>query len=602
MSSLLLRRKPCWRWTWWETSRRGFSTSLVREGSKKKAVIFDMGGVILPSPFPVAQRWEERNGYKPGTMFSAVKMGGSQGAWARLERGELTLEQFYQPFAEEVVSMVKVPSVTPGLVEDFMQDLQRGLSRTDEDMMEAIQSLKDQGVKLALLTNNWKSETSGRLLFDGLGLFDQVIESCQVGMRKPESGIYSHTLDQLEVGAEEAVFLDDIGSNLVAAKEAGIGTILVTSVPSALEQLQEVVGLDLGHVPGTCKVRGGMELDNERLKEYMVTNYQLTDGPLRVKQFQHGQSNPTYLVQLAGKNFVVRKKPPGKLLPGAHSVEREFRIMEVLGRHGVPSPCMRGLCEDPSVLGTPFYVMDYVSGRIYKDPSLPGMSPDQRSKIYSAMGSTLSKIHSVDIQEAGIEDYGKQGDYVKRQVKTWSRQYEASKTEEIDSMTKVIAWLPENIPHQTGTSVVHGDFRLDNLIFDKEDPGKVLAVLDWELSTLGDPLSDLAYCCMAHFMETESKMLRGLSGLDLPSMGIPSDLDLMSEYCSSLGREKVEDWNFYLSFSFFRVAAILQGVYKRSLGGQASGQNAIEAGRLARKFSDFSWQFAEQHMETKKVS
>jgi len=295
---------------------------------------------------------------------------------------------------------------------------------------------------------------------------------------------------------------------------------------------------------------------------------------------------------------VLRKKPPGKLLPGAHAVEREYRIMEALGRQGVPIPPLHGLCEDESVLGTPFYLMSYVSGRIYKEPSLPGLTSWERGQVYTAMNRTIAQIHSVDIDAAGIADYGKHEDYVLRQVKTWSRQYEASKTGDIESMNKVMEWLPRNIPKQTKTSVVHGDFRVDNLIYDKEDPSKVLAVLDWELSTLGDPIGDAVYGCMAHHIPDGERMFSGLQGLDLKSMGIPTDLEYMEEYCSNAGIPSMKHvLNFYFSFSFFRMAAILQGVYKRSLEGKASGQNAEEAGRMAKAFADKSWSFAQKQDE-----
>ena len=218
-----------------------------------------------------------------------------------------------------------------------------------------------------------------------------------------------------------------------------------------------------------------------------------------------------------------------------------------------------------SVIGTPFYLMEFVPGRIFKDPSLPGLSPEERRKVYGAMNQTIAKIHSVDLHKAGIADYGKHGDYVLRQVRTWAKQYEASKTEELESMTRVMAWLPHNIPPQRATTVVHGDYRVDNLIFHPTDPGKVLAVLDWELSTLGDPIADASYGCLAHYIPKEFTMLRGMKGLDLKSLGIPSDAEYMKEYSKNAGMGNIDTVNFYLSFAFFRIAAILQGVYKRSL-------------------------------------
>ena len=239
--------------------------------------------------------------------------------------------------------------------------------------------------------------------------------------------------------------------------------------------------------------------------------------------------------------------------------------------------------------------MSYIPGKIYKNPSLPGLEPEERRKVYNSMNKTIAKIHSVDLTEAGLTDYGKvDGTYVKRQVKTWSRQYEASKTEEIVAMNMVMDWLPNNVPPQVKNSVVHGDFRVDNLIYDKNNPERVLAVLDWELSTIGDPMADAVYALMAHHIPSDSKMLSGLKDLDLKSMGIPSDVEYIDEYCKNSEIPSAKNnLNFYLSFALFRIAAILQGVYKRSLDGQASGQNAQEAGQMAKIFAEKSWKFAQ---------
>jgi len=553
-----------------------------------------MGGVILPSPFTAAQKWEAENGFEAGSMFAAIKHNSHTGAWARLERGELSLEEFYEPFAREVSDMRGAGDksrVTGAVVEDFINSIIRGLGETDQEMIEAVRRLKGAGFKLGVLTNNWRSERAGRLIFREVELFDKVVESCVVGMRKPEEAIYQHTLRTLGVEADEAVFLDDIASNLKPASRMGISTIKVNDVTSALGELQTLLEVDLGVTPGTSRIRRGMEIDQARLERYLADKLNIT-GSMTLRQFQHGQSNPTYLIRNGDRKIVLRKKPPGKLLPGAHAIEREYKVMEALSKYDVPVPTLLDLCEDTSIIGTPFYLMDYVDGKIYKDPSLPGLSPEARGKVYSAMNQTIAKIHSVDVEQAGIADFGKHSDYVRRQVKTWSRQYEASKTEEIESMNKVMVWLQENIPEQNIVSVVHGDFRVDNLIFDVEDPGKVKAVLDWELSTLGDPLADAAYGVMAHHIPSDFRMLRGMSGLDLASLGIPSDTQYLEEYCANTGLGDVNTWNFYLSFAFFRIAAILQGVYKRSLQNQASGENAAEAGKAAKFFADMSWKFA----------
>jgi len=462
-------------------------------------------------------------------------------------------------------------------------------------MVQAVRKLREHGIKTAMLTNNWRSDVWDQAVFKELpSLFDTVIESCEVGMRKPEPEIYTHTLEKLKMAASDVVFLDDIGSNVAAANKLGIQTIKVNDVSSALAELQELLGLDLGHRPGTSPVRPGMELDPEPLKDYLCKlGYSADD--LSIKQFSHGQSNPTYLLcGLEGTNLVLRKKPPGKLLPGAHAVEREFQVMSALGKSGVPVPKLIDLCHDVSVVGTPFYIMEYVDGRILKDPSLPGLSKEDRTKVYTAMIDVLAKIHNVDIFQAGIDTYGKHENYVARQIKTWSRQYESSKTEEIPAMNTLMEWLPNNIPQQVGTSVVHGDFRVDNLIFDKDDYSKVLGVLDWELSTLGDPLTDVAYSCLPFYFPSDSAMLKGLAGLGIEELGILSEKECLERYLTSSKLDSVDDktWDFYLSFGLFRISAILQGVYKRSLHKQASGMNARGAGQLTKTFSALSLEIA----------
>ena len=271
--------------------------------SSHTAVIFDMGGVILPSPFTAAYKWEEQQGLAKGTMFATIKQDARQGAWARLERGELTLEDFYAPFAKEASALHQDPSLTPALVEEFMAAITRALATPDEDMLEAIAAIKAQGLKVALLTNNWKSTRAGkagRLLFDGLEMFDEVVESCVEGMRKPEGAIYQLALARLGVPADQAVFLDDIPGNLRPAEALGVTTVLVRQPAAAVVELQQVLGRDLGHVPGTERVRRGMELDTAAVAAYLGNTLGQGQDEVRVKQFQHGQSNPTYLVQFQG--------------------------------------------------------------------------------------------------------------------------------------------------------------------------------------------------------------------------------------------------------------------------------------------------------------
>jgi aminoglycoside phosphotransferase (APT) family kinase protein len=313
-----------------------------------------------------------------------------------------------------------------------------------------------------------------------------------------------------------------------------------------------------------------------------------------VEQFKGGQSNPTYRITAAGgKTYVLRRKPPGKLLPSAHAVEREYRVIRALHRTGFPVARPLALCEDEAVIGTAFYVMDCVEGRVLWDQALPGMSRSERAAIWDELNRVIAWLHSIDYRAVGLEDFGKPGNYIGRQIARWSKQYQASETEPIEAMNNLIAWLPKNIPPETGTAVVHGDFRLDNVIYHAAEP-RILAVLDWELSTLGDPLADFAYHCMSwHIPPGE---FRGISGLDLPSLGIPTEKEYVARYCERTGRKAIDPshWDFYLAYNLFRIAAILQGIMKRVVDGTAASAHARDAGMRARPMAELGWKQAEK--------
>ncbi|XP_030847937.1 acyl-CoA dehydrogenase family member 10 isoform X3 [Strongylocentrotus purpuratus] len=370
----------------------------------------------------------------------------------------------------------------------------------------------------------------------------------------------------------------------------------VHNTQQALDDLYRCLQFPVqGYQPGTTSVRKGMQLNEDNLKTYLTSlGVGSSQDHITIREFKHGQSNPTYFVKFGGRDLVLRKKPPGKLLPMAHMVEREYEVMKALGQDGVPVPPLLGLCQDDSVIGTPFYVMEYVAGRVFEDPTLPGMEASERRDIYKAMVDVLCKIHDVDVAQVGLDNYGKHGQYVARQVKTWSKQYIASKTHEIESMNKLMEWLPQHAPKSDDTTVVHGDFRLDNLIFHPEKP-EVLAILDWELSTLGDPFSDLAYSCLPYFMSSgESPLFKGFKGLDIDALGIPALEDLTALYYEKRGLKPIDNLQFYMAFSYFRIAAILQGVYKRSLQGQSASGKAKSMGALAEQISDLGWSLASQ--------
>ncbi len=292
-------------------------------------------------------------------------------------------------------------------------------------------------------------------------------------------------------------------------------------------------------------------------------------GPSRATKFPTGQSNPTYLIEAASGRYVLRRKPPGKLLKSAHMVEREFRVMQALNRVGYPSPPALALCEDEAVAGSVFYLMGHVEGRIFWDPGMAGSAREERAGVYDSMNDALAKLHMIDVEAAGLGDFGKPGDYFQRQWRRWSEQYRLSETAEIADMNHLIDWLGAHMPPDDGrVALVHGDYRIDNMIFDAKST-RLLAVLDWELSTLGHPFADLAYQCMQWRLPNQGDF-RGLGGLDGKALGIPSESEYVALYCRRTGLAEVPHWPFLIAFSFFRIAAIVQGVYKRALDGNAS--------------------------------
>ncbi len=342
---------------------------------------------------------------------------------------------------------------------------------------------------------------------------------------------------------------------------------------------------------GTKPVADALQFDQGALERWMAEHVDGFEGPMTVEQFRGGQSNPTYKLITPGRTYVLRRKPPGKLLPSAHAVDREHTVMAALGKQGFPVPKMHGLCEDESVIGTAFYVMDFVEGRIFWDPYLPGMEPAERAAIYDASNATLAQLHSIDYEAAGLGDYGKPGNYFARQIGRWTKQYKAAETDPIPAMDTLIEWLPEHVPEQSRTSVVHGDYRLDNMIFHPSEP-RVIAVLDWELSTLGDPLADFTYQLMQ--WRTPKDIRSGFLGVDLKTLGIPTEDEYVAAYCKRTGRESLDKLEFYFAYNIFRLAGIAQGVYARSLQGNASNERAKELGALVAPMADYAWAIAQE--------
>ncbi len=347
-----------------------------------------------------------------------------------------------------------------------------------------------------------------------------------------------------------------------------------------------------GTFTGTMAVQEKHQFDVASLQAYMQKHVEGFSGELEVSQFKGGQSNPTYKLSAGGKHYVLRRKPPGELLASAHAVDREYRVITALAGTDVPVAETYCLCEDDSVIGTAFYIMDCVEGRVLWDPELPDLSPGERTAIFEDMNRVIAALHNVDYKAIGLEDYGKAGNYFARQISRWSKQYKASETETIEAMDRLIEWLPENIPPGDDTAIVHGDFRLDNVMLHPTEP-RIIAVLDWELSTLGHPLADFAYHCMTWHIPKGA--FRGLGGVDLKSIGIPTEEEHIQAYCSRTGKDiDPSHWDFYMAYNMFRLAGILQGIMGRVKAGTAASKQAEQMGSAAKPLAEMAWQQVEK--------
>jgi aminoglycoside phosphotransferase (APT) family kinase protein len=327
-----------------------------------------------------------------------------------------------------------------------------------------------------------------------------------------------------------------------------------------------------------------------RLETWLRGHVEGFRGPVAAERFSGGQSNPTYKLTAGSGNYVLRRKPPGPLLPSAHAVDREFRVMHALADTPVPVPRVYALCEDESVIGSAFYLMEHLDGRIFWDQRLPGIAPADRAAMFGSMNAVIAALHVVDYEAVGLSDFGRPGNYMARQIARWTRQYRASETGTIAEMDRLIDWLPQHLPPEAPAAVVHGDYRMDNLVFHKIEP-RVIGVLDWELSTIGDPLADFAYHCLTWRVTPE--LFRGLAGIDFAALGIPAEPVYLAAYCRRTGRDAISGWEFYMAYGLFRIAAILQGIAKRAIDGTAAGADAAEQGRLARPLAEQAWALAQ---------
>ncbi len=335
----------------------------------------------------------------------------------------------------------------------------------------------------------------------------------------------------------------------------------------------------------TTEVRPAHRFDEARLRDYLATRLDGIGATLGVRQFAVGQSNPTFLIESGSRRYVLRKKPPGVLLPSAHLIEREYRILTALKHSAVPVPDALLFCDDAGVIGTAFYVMAHVEGRVVPNPAMPGFSSSERAAIYDSMNATLAALHDVDWRALGLADFGKPAGYIARQIALWTRQYDSAKRDVIPAMDQLIERLPRAMPQGEETTIAHGDFRLGNLILHPREPS-VVAVLDWELSTLGHPLSDLAYNCLGYHLAAGEAISPGLVGLDLDALGIPREADYLARYTRRRGKEPIARWPFYVAFALFRFASIVQGVHDRALKGNASAENAMAYGAAVPRLAE----------------
>jgi aminoglycoside phosphotransferase (APT) family kinase protein len=344
---------------------------------------------------------------------------------------------------------------------------------------------------------------------------------------------------------------------------------------------------------GTRPVAPQHAFDEAALSRWLAGHVDGFGGTLKVEQFKGGQSNPTFLLEAGGQRYVMRRKPPGNLLPSAHAVDREFRVIGALAHTEVPVAKAYALCEDTSVIGAMFYVMEYVDGRVLWDPALPGMSPAQRRAHFDELGRVIAALHCVAPDAIGLADYGKPGSYIERQVARWTRQYRAAQTDEVEAVERLVEWLPAHVPAGDETRIVHGDYRFDNVIFHPTEP-RILAVLDWELSTLGHPLVDFAYHCMTWHMP-HGEGSRGLAGADLQALGIPGESEYLQSYLQRTGRSQPsrEDWVYFLVFGMFRLVGIVQGIKQRALQGNASNAQAMQAGSRVKPLAEQAWALAQ---------
>ncbi|XP_010878754.2 acyl-CoA dehydrogenase family member 10-like isoform X1 [Esox lucius] len=545
--------------------------------STHKAVIFDMYGVLIPSPVKLVTLFEQQNSITPGTLGQAIRSGGEGNTWKSFMRGELGAEEFVEAFARQCSDIAGRP-VPIGL---FLSALISGpMTRPLPVMMEAVQLARSRGLKTAVLSNNFLQPNGEPFMPLDRSLFDVIVESCKEGLSKPDPRIFHLCLDRLGVSAHEAVLLDDLEFNVKAAAQLGMHAIKVGDPTAAVEELGKVLWTPLsGCVHGTGP---GSPIPMDQLTQYLRSHLPDKD-PITVQQSPSiTQTNSLYHLTSGGRHLLLRKQQKG-----CQAVDTEYRLLKALRGSSLPVPEIVDLCEDSSVLGVPFLLMEVCPGTRFRDPTLPGVDPGDRRAMYRAATNALSQIHQTDPGAVGL-DGGVVSDSMGYQVEWWAKQYKDSRTPPVPAMERLIEWFPLHLPKPQRTTLVHGNFRLENLVFHPERP-EVVAILDWGHSTLGDPRSDLTSSCVAHFVPWDNPLLTGMSDRDLVQLDIPSVEEVFHQYCHTMGLEEgVPDWQFYVAFHLFCLA-----VRARQLGDSRSSTSVQSiSGRLAEQMSDLAWDFA----------
>ncbi|XP_066510263.1 acyl-CoA dehydrogenase family member 10-like [Hoplias malabaricus] len=545
----------------------------VAWASSHKAVIFDMFGVLIPSPLPKATEWEDKNGVPRGTIGQAIRTGGDGNTWRKYMRGELGPEEFVEAFSRDCSRIVGF-EVHIGSFHSALSSA--SMSRPVAVMMEAVKCARTEGLKTAVLSNNFLLPEGKTYMPLDTFLFDVIVESCRVGLCKPDPRIYQLCAERLGVSPQEAVFLDDLSFNVEAAVQVGMHGIIVRDPVLAMKELEQVLNVSLsGFIPGTRPVSLSQQLPVDQLTHYLNRTIQLPlTEPITIRQFSHGDSAPTFLLHCGEQQFVLKKKP------NTEALRKEFRLLKALKEGGVPVPEVIALCEEASVMDTPFYLRSYCQGRVFDDPFLHGLDTDERKSVYEAMIHTLCQIHCTDLRSTGLEDLREPGDFMELEVKRLVKQYKAHETQPIPAMDRLLEWLLSHLPTDRKTTLLHGDYRLENLVFDAEKP-EVRAVLGWGGFTLGDPLVDVASCCVSLYLSTPPSQ----PGNKLVLSGVPDAEDIFELYSKVIGQGSVPNWQFYMAFRFFHQAVYLQTNRTASLKGTAYTKKVKDMAELG-------WDFA----------